>query len=436
MTRRLWANAAAFSVLFAVLSVWAVRNVLHLDIVERPKSIAAEFETSPGLRAGYEVTYFGVHAGSVGRVAIDDDHVRVVLKIDRHLELPARLDGAVRRKSAVGEPYVDLTPTGGADPGGPRLREGAVIPRERTTTPLAYSEVFDAVDDLVTAVPDDDLERFVHSLAAGFEGRAGDIRSAIVGADRLTTDLVADAPLLDALASDLTTLTHTIAEHTDSLGQGWDNLAQLSATLADNRAHVAHLLTEGPTLVTQVQALLDRAGPDVGCIFDAAGSLWSSIDSPVKVDQFKQLLELSGPAADIVHQVAYQGPDGLYLNGVFTFDVGVSPVDYYDPPRTLPAAPALATCRAAREGGSTGRAVTPSDGQVATPTPRSVVPTPARPTSSTGTPPSSTQEVGAGRNLVVLLTLAAAATLGGLLLRRRWRAKAVPRTDTEPDATR
>ena len=119
MTRRLWINAAAFLTLFAVLSVWAVNNVLHLELIERPTTITADFETSPGLRAGYEVTYFGVHAGQLGRVAIDGDHVVARLKIDRNLSLPGTLDAAVRRKSAVGEPYVDLTPTGGVDHGGP-----------------------------------------------------------------------------------------------------------------------------------------------------------------------------------------------------------------------------------------------------------------------------------------------------------------------------
>jgi phospholipid/cholesterol/gamma-HCH transport system substrate-binding protein len=431
MTRRLWINAVAFLALFAVLSVWAVRNVLHLDVIERPRMITAEFETSPGLRAGYEVTYFGVHAGSLGTVAIHGDHVTARLKIDRDLELPATLDAAVRRKSAVGEPYVDLTPTGGVDHGGRRLRAGAVIPVKRTSTPLSYAEVFHAVDNLVEAIPPDDLHRFVHSLAGGFDGRAGDIRAAIGGADKLTTDLVANAPLLEALAGDLTTLTHTITEHRDAIGAGWDNLAALSQTLADHQRAVAHLLDQGPKLADQVNALLTAAGPDVGCIVDAAGSLWSSLDDPVKLGQFDELLRLSGPAADIVHQIAYQGPDGLYLNGVLVFDVGIAPVTYYDPPHTLPSAPALRTCRAAAVTGPTGSALAPSAGDAPAAAP-AVDPahTPARVAPTSTVPASSRQHIGGGRDLIDLIPwLLGAAILAALAVagRRRW-----PRVPTGP----
>jgi phospholipid/cholesterol/gamma-HCH transport system substrate-binding protein len=424
VNRRLWINAAAFLTLFAVLSVWAVRNVLHLDVIDRPRTIAADFQTSPGLRPGYEVTYFGVHAGQLGRVAIVGDHVNAQLKIDRNLELPATLDAAVRRKSAVGEPYVDLTPSGGVDRGGPRLRAGTVIPIKRTTTPLAYAEVFHAVDNLVTAIPADDLQRFLHALAAGFEGRAGDIRSAITSADKLTGDLVANAPLLDALAGDLTTLTHTITEHRDALGAGFDNLALLSQTLAEHRADIDHLLDRGPTLTDQVNSLLASSGPDIGCIVDAAGSLFSSIDDPVKIDQFDTLLRLAGPAADIVHQIAYQGPDGLYLNGVLTFDVGIAPVDYYDPPHVLPATPALRSCAAPRAAGVVGAPGAASLGNPppASPTARPAT-TPGRVAPTSTVPASSRQHIGNGFGMVDLFRwLLAAAVLAAFTAaaRRRW----------------
>jgi phospholipid/cholesterol/gamma-HCH transport system substrate-binding protein len=424
VSRRLWINAAAFLTLFAILSLWAVRNVLHLDAIDRPRGIVAEFDTSPGLRAGFEVTYFGVHAGSLGKVSIQGDHVVAHLKIDRDLELPAELDAAVRRKSAVGEPYVDLVPTGGTDPGGPRLQAGAVIPRQRTTTPLSYAEVFQAVDDLVTGLPADDLHTLLHSMAAGFQGRADDLRSALVGADRLTTDLVANAPLLDSLADDLTTLTHTITEHRDSLGAGWDHLATLTQTLADQTDHITHLLDRGPVLTDQVNALLASSGPDIGCIVDSAASVAESLDDPVKISQFERLLDLSGPAADIIKTIAYEGPDGLYLNGVFVFDVAhTADVRYYDPPLTMPKAPPLRTCQAARVVGPVGPGGTASTGDTHTAPPTTKVAVPHRVLPTSTVPASSRQHIPGSRDIVDLLPwLLGAAVLAGLAVvaRRRW----------------
>src|SRR5207245_10448955 len=138
------------------------------------------------------------------------------------------LNAAVRRKSAVGEPYINLTPTTGVDPGGARLKPGTLIPIERTSTPVNYSELFDALDSLVGAVPPGDLGRLVHALAAGFQGRAQDIRTIFTSADQLTSTLAANAPLLDSLATDITQLTHTITAHRDAIGKSFDNLAALS----------------------------------------------------------------------------------------------------------------------------------------------------------------------------------------------------------------
>jgi phospholipid/cholesterol/gamma-HCH transport system substrate-binding protein len=364
MTRRLWVNFAAFSLLFVVLAVWAVRNVVQLDAIERPYPVTAQFETSPGLRSGFEVSYLGVRVGRLGTVKLDHGLVSAVLKLDRHTKLPAQLDAAVRRKSAVGEPYVDLSPTGGVDPGGARLRAGAVIPRARTVTPLEYSGVFTAIDDLLNAVPTADLSRLLDSLATGFQGRSADIRTIISSADQLTGTLVANAPLLDQLAGDLTQLTHTITQHRDAIGRSWDNLAALTATLAASKADLAALLDHTPTFVQDVSSLLTAAGPAIGCIFDSASVLWSSLDRPIQLQQFGQLVSLSGPTAKVVRDVAYVGPDGLYLNGTFTLNFGGHPVRTYRPPLQLPQPPTVPTCAgaAAAGAGAGGAGAAPASG--------------------------------------------------------------------------
>jgi phospholipid/cholesterol/gamma-HCH transport system substrate-binding protein len=354
MSRRLWINLAAFSLLFVILAGWAVRNVVQLDALERPYRVTAQFGTSPGLRSGFEVAYLGVRVGRLGSVKLHQGQVDAVLKIERSVKLPAVLNAAVRRMSAVGEPYVDLSPTGGVDPGGPRLRAGTVIPRARTTTPLQYSELFNAVDNLLKAVPANDLGRLLDSLAAGFQGRSEDIRTTFTSIDDIAATLAAHAPLLDQLANDLTRLTHTVTEHRDAIGQSWDNLAGLSQTLAANKDNLAGLIDKTPTFASDVQKLLKTTGPDIGCIFDSSGALWSALNKPDLITAFGQLVSLSGPVADIVKQAAYSGPDGPYLNGSFLFNAGLYPVKTYNPPLQLAAPKPVPACQAASLAGSAG----------------------------------------------------------------------------------
>ncbi len=419
--RRIWLNLAVFVMVFVVLATWAVTNVLRFDAVERPLRISAEFDTSPGLRSGSEVTYFGVHAGDLGTVKLVGDRVVAELKIDRELHLPAELSAAVRRKSAVGEPYVDLMPTGGTDPGGARVHAGAVIPRERTTTPLAYSEVFTAVDNLVSAIPADQLGRLTHALAGGFEGRADDIRRAISATDVLTSSLAAHASDLDAEATDITAVVHTITEHRDAIGASWDNLAALTQTLADKRTDLDRLLSTAPSFADQVNTLLQKTGPDVGCIFDEGASLWASIDDPVKLGQFGQILDLAGPAADIVHSIAFQGPDGLYLNGIFSFNAGLAPITVYDPPRQLPPAPAVPVCAGTGATGAVGPGAASAPSEAQSGTASSDVPVPSRPAPEQAAPASSHRDVNPSDPLVdaVRAAVVAALVLAAAMMVRR-----------------
>jgi phospholipid/cholesterol/gamma-HCH transport system substrate-binding protein len=361
INRRVWVNLGVFTVLFALMATWGVRNFLHLGFLEHPYRVTAEFSSSPGLRSGFEVTYLGVHVGDVGTVRLVGDRVTAVLQLQHGVALPADVTAGVSRKSAVGEPYVNLTPLGGVDGRGPRLKGGALIPLARTTTPPDYSRLFDATANLLNAVPADDLGRLVHALAAGFNGRAEDLRSIFASVDQLTATLAANAPLLNQLAGDVTQLTHTITQHRGDIGQSWDNLAVLSATLDQKKGAITALLDHAPTLTDQVNSLLNSAGPGIGCTFDSAAALFSSL-TPPQLQSLADLIRLSPLAADVIKQAQYIGPDGPYLTGSFRFNpanlLSPYPVVTYRPPHQLPAPPAAAGCGQTPIAGTAGVGVT------------------------------------------------------------------------------
>src|SRR5690606_15039418 len=205
INRRVVVNLVAFALLFVLLASWAIRNVVKLDQIERPYEIVAEFESSPGLQPNVEATYLGVSVGSVDSVRLADGHVRVVIDINRGVEIPEGISAAVRRKSAVGEPYIALDPAEGAseapliDPSA-----GYTVPLERTSIPLSYGQLFSSVDELVSAVPAEDLGVVLHELATALDGRGAELREIIAGSEAITTTLATRSESLDELASDLT----------------------------------------------------------------------------------------------------------------------------------------------------------------------------------------------------------------------------------------
>ena len=70
LPRRIYLNLAAFAVLFALLSAWAVQNVLRPDLLRETYRVDADFADATGLRTGVEVTLRGVRVGRVASVTL------------------------------------------------------------------------------------------------------------------------------------------------------------------------------------------------------------------------------------------------------------------------------------------------------------------------------------------------------------------------------
>ncbi|MFA1548414.1 MlaD family protein [Actinomadura chokoriensis] len=233
---RVAVNLVFFAVLGVALAVWAVRSVIHIEALERPFTVTADFASSPGLHGDLEVTHRGVRVGEVGAVRLRGDHVAVSLNLDRDARIPADVGARVLRKSAIGEPYIELTPAAapseGAGAGGSAtLRGGDHIPLTRTAGTTDYRQLFDGLSRTLDAVDPRDTRTLVHELATGLGGRGDDLHDMISDTHRLTGTLAADAGTLDALSRELTRLTATLTAHRGEIASGIDDLALLTASL-------------------------------------------------------------------------------------------------------------------------------------------------------------------------------------------------------------
>ena len=120
--RRVMVNLAAFVGLFLLLCLWAVGNVIHLDVIERPwrahGGVRGRTRPAPQRRGHLPRRPRRHHP-------LARPHARapcvVEMEIDRDQDLPEGVTAAIRRKSAVGEPYVALEPPKGYERGGPTI---------------------------------------------------------------------------------------------------------------------------------------------------------------------------------------------------------------------------------------------------------------------------------------------------------------------------
>lgn len=440
VTRRIYVNLAAFATLFLVLAYWAGTNVVRLDRVERPYRITASFQQAPGLRPNVEVTYRGVSVGRVSSVRLAGGAARVRLAIDRGRRLPLGVTAAVRRRSAVGEPYVGLAAPAGWHSGDAHLpTDGSyAIPLSATSVPLSYGDLFASADRLLGAVDPQSLRTLTSELAIALGGRGDELRTLIGRSEDLTTTLAGGADDLDLLATQLTDLTSMIAAKRETIANTTDDLAVLVNSLAASAGDLDALLTRAPKLGDQVNSILAASSSQLLCGLAATGTIAKVIDTPANIARIVRLLQLASTASRIIPKAIFNGPDGPYLAGTFGFAPGNATATYDKYP-TLPQPPPLPSCP------GTTPPVPGAPGDNAAPS----VPGPSRPVGSAGPGtgrgagkagagdpvPAPAPDDGSWNVIPWVLAGAAAAAAAAALRKRPWRLLASRRGRDEDPPT-
>ncbi|QXJ21655.1 MCE family protein [Actinomadura graeca] len=347
MTGRVAVNLAVFAALAVTMVVWAFGNVVRFDFIDRPYHVTVEFASSPGLHPGFEADYLGLRVGKIDSVRLERGRVIVRLDIERGVRIPRNATAAAARKSAVGEPVVELSPgPGGA--GAPPLGPGARIPVSRTTVPPKYGDLFGSVVDALKAVDPGDARILTHELAAGWAGRENSLRKIVDGGDQLTGTFAANTELLDRLTRDLGRVTRVLNRNRAALGSGVDDLAALVTALAQVRGRIADLLDEGPGLLSTVDTLLARTGPDVECAVDALGNWGLRKHDPDVLADLRRTLALAPQLKTVLDNVIGMDQGRPILNVVFLVTLRKLATLEYKYPLPQPGVTRTPTCAGGR----------------------------------------------------------------------------------------
>ncbi|NUR90646.1 MAG: MCE family protein [Nonomuraea sp.] len=345
MRNRVYVNLGFFVLLGVAMTVWAFSTIIRLDVVERPYRVSAEFASSPGLVRGFDVAYLGVRVGRIGDVRLAPGKIVVGLDIDREIRLPKGSTAEVRRKSAVGEPYVELSPPA-AGVTGPSLAAGDTIPMARTTVPLDYRKLFEGVGKLLDAVPPEDARTITHEVATALDGRAPAIRHIIEDAHDLTGTLADNSAVLDELSVQLTELTHTLAGRKDKLASGITDLSTVTGSLRASRTDLDVFLDRGPGVFAQLDAAIRRSRPGFSCLLTAAGLPHRPIFSLETGKNVHRLLSVVPTALSLADDISDRRGDTVYGKASFIFSVpgAPTPAEEYATALGPPQVPQLTTC--------------------------------------------------------------------------------------------
>lgn len=360
MSRRVLLNLLTFVVASILMVGWAVSNVVSVDQLEKPYPLSVELANSFGVGANAEVTYLGVSYGSVDGVDRVPGGVVLRLKIEQGKDIPAGSTAHVLRKSVIGEPYIDFSPPAGLTGQSTAYRPGDVVPKDRTTIPLEFSELLRSADALLASVPPEDVTTLLREGSVALQGRTESLRALADAGDRLSATLAARTEAIDRLATNGTRLTDVVADHRQSLGTSLTDLRQLAETLKDARGDTSVLLDQGSQLVTQVADIVAKHKGNLDCDLKTLELVTDLANTDRRIKGLGTLLDLGPRTFNQVWDATDVEDDGRWIRvgAVFPEEKPLQ----YTPPKELPAVPAVGPCVSALQARSVTGATTTAAG--------------------------------------------------------------------------
>jgi virulence factor Mce-like protein len=266
ITRRTKLQLLAFAVVAVLGMSYLGFKYVGLDrvILGSGYDVAADFKDSGGIFVNAEVTYRGVAVGRVSDMKLIDDGVRVVLTMKPGADkIPSDTKAIVATRSAVGEQYVLLQPD---DDKGPYLKDGSVIPKNRTSIPVPVEQLLLNMDKLVGSLDQEHLRTVVDELGQAFAGSGDDLGRLIDNGNLLLARAEQSLPQTLKLITDGQTVLATQNASRSAIKQWASDLRLVTDTLVDVDPDLRQLVVNAPNAAGAIQQLVNDAGPGLGSL--------------------------------------------------------------------------------------------------------------------------------------------------------------------------
>ena len=178
--------------------------------------ITAYFATAIGVYPGSDIRVLGVKVGSIDSVEPLGDKVRVEMRVDDDVDVPAGARAIVIAPNLVSDRYIQLDP---AYDGGPKMADGASINVSNTATPLELDQLYAAV----------------RKISGDLGPRGLNAQGALSDVIRVgAANLGGNGQALNTMISDLGKASQTLADNSGDLYATVANLNKFSEMLRAN----------------------------------------------------------------------------------------------------------------------------------------------------------------------------------------------------------
>jgi phospholipid/cholesterol/gamma-HCH transport system substrate-binding protein len=224
-------------------------------------TVKVELDRAGELYRAGNVTYRGVEVGRVSKVQLTNTGVEAVLSLKSGIDIPADLTAHVHSASAIGEQYVDLVPRSGK---GPVLKNGDVIPQDRTSVPPNINSLLAAVTRGLNGIPRENLKTVVDESYVAIGGLGPELSRLFGGGAKLATDARKNLDSIITLIDQSKPILDSQIDSSDSI-QAWAahlaNITKQLATVEQNNSDWTGTLRKLGPFFDSLREVIDRVEP-------------------------------------------------------------------------------------------------------------------------------------------------------------------------------
>ncbi|MFD3569886.1 MCE family protein [Streptomyces sp. NPDC058671] len=263
--------------------------------------VTAWFDRAVGIYAGSDLRVLGVRVGEVESVEPRGTRVRVGLRLDEGVRVPADARALVVAPSIVADRYVQLTPAyrGGS---GPALADGAELPASRNRTPVEIDQLYASITELSRALGPEGanssgaLSELLDTGAKNLKGNGTAIGTSIEEFGKAAKTLDGSSDHLFATLTQLQTFTTMLKNKDGDVRAAQERLDEVVGYFAENKDDLAGALKELGKALAQVKTFIkdnrgelkknvDRLVPLTQTLVDQRASLAEALDvAPLAAD--------------------------------------------------------------------------------------------------------------------------------------------------------
>lgn len=223
------------------------------------KKVTAYFAAGVGVYSGGDVRVLGVDAGSIDKVTPEPRQVKVEMSVDPDVPVPANPHAVVVAPSVVSDRYIQLD----RYTGGPKLRDGTVIPRSRTQTPAELDDVYRSLNELATSLGPNganstgQLSRLLNTGAANLAGNGNALKTTISELGEATRTLNGKQGDLFDTVRNLAKFTSALADSDAAVREFNSRLTDVSGFLASERGQLSAAVTQLGVALGKVRSFIE-----------------------------------------------------------------------------------------------------------------------------------------------------------------------------------